>query len=127
MTTPDPITTALEALLDRLSQYRFDRLNEAKLAAQLCLALEALHVHYVQEFPLAGGRGRLDFYLPDTGLFIETKVNGSWATVLAQLQRYCEAPGTAGGLLVTGRHSLRGMPATLAAKPLRVLWVGYQL
>lgn len=71
-------------------------------------------------------KNRIDFYLPDVGVGVECKVQGSVATVAEQLQRYAQRDEVRGLVLVTRCRAHR-LPTTIAGKPLRVIWVAGML
>ena len=122
--TTAPTELQLFELRDQLQRWRYPTLTESALQANVELALRLLKINYRREWRLSGEAGRVDFWLPDSRLFIECKISQPWTTVLRQLSRYCEASETAGGLLITRKHNHRDMPTALHGKPLAVLWVG---
>ncbi len=110
----------LDETANLLRQYSFAAASEA-----------TLH-HAVHGVFLAGGipveperilsaRDRIDFYLPDSQLGIECKIDGSPSEVMRQLLRYTESPEIAGLILVTSRTKHRSIPPTLGGKPVRVV------
>lgn len=119
----DRATENLAAMLAHLAAYRYACLSEAALVSQVTQVLQLHGYEFEREFSLAVG-GRLDYYLPRTRLFIECKVDQSWAKVVRQLGRYCEANETSGGLLISRRNAHRDLPATINGKPIASLWVG---
>lgn len=116
-------TAALADLVELFGRYRLPVLSEAALVRHVELILGGAGIGYLREHRLATGH-RLDFYLPAPRLFIETKVAETWGTVLRQVEAYCKAPETAGGLLITRRNGHRRMPKEIHGKPLAVLWAG---
>ncbi len=119
----DRATDNLFAMLAHLAAYRYGCISEATLVSHVTQVLQLNGYEFEREFTLAGG-GRLDYYLPRTRLFIECKVDQSWATVIRQLARYCEASETSGGLLISRRNAHRDLPDTIHGKPIASLWVG---
>lgn len=66
---------------------------------------------------------RVDFLIDRVG--IELKVDGSWAAVLRQLDRYAASPDLDALVLVTTRRSIaREMPPLLRGKPLVSISLG---
>lgn len=120
----DDAAHALAMLYDHLSDFRFACLTEQALARGINTVLRQTGVTFERERWLPDVSGRLDFYLPDTRLFIESKVFGSWANVLRQLHLYCGSAEVAGGLLISRKAVHQHFPAELNGKPLRTLWVG---
>lgn len=114
-------TPALDALAARLTAYRVATGTEAAFQADIARVLEREGLAFEREYPLSGGRGRIDFYLRGAQIGLELKVQGqSPSLVAAQLQRYAGAPEIAGLILVTARRALGRLPPVIGGKPLRV-------
>jgi hypothetical protein len=65
--------------------------------------------------------GRLDFFLPQSGIALELKVDGSKMELARQIVRYLEEPIVTGVLVVTTRHTHRGLQPVMLGKPVLVL------
>ncbi len=109
-----------EAVLLKLSGYRFRARDEAVLQAGVAAALEAEGIEFVREHRL-GPHDRPDFWLPESGTALEVKVAGSLMDVTRQAQRYAEHEEVKDVLIVTTRSVHLGVAVTLAGKPVRVL------
>lgn len=114
----DPFSPVLVAL----SAYRFVAHDEHRLYEGLSLAFTSAGLVFERERVLAfpdRKTGRLDYYVPSTGLAIEVKVQGASATILRQIARYASHPDVAGVLLVTTLARLMLAPTHLSNKPVR--------
>jgi hypothetical protein len=99
--------------------------NERQMQDDIETILSALYPGQAwREYLLPGGR--IDFRL-FSGVGIECKVDGSLSEVLRQIAGYCGQADIQGVLLVTSRPAHLRCPATLAGKPVRVLWVAGNL
>lgn len=65
--------------------------------------------------------GRLDYFLPESGIAIEVKVQGAHAAIVGQLRRYAWCEEVKGVLLVTTRGALARVPSMLEGKPVRAM------
>lgn len=70
---------------------------------------------------------RLDFWLPESGIAVETKVEGSTGEVVRQLKRYADLPEVLCVVLIDRRA--RELPPMLSGKPVVALplWKGQML
>jgi hypothetical protein len=112
----------VEALAELLSNYRFRAEGEHMLQDGIAEALSLEGVSSVREHRMESDQP--DFWLPEDRIAIEVKVGGGMASVMRQVDRYCQNSDVTGVLLVTTRMSHRGMPRSLHGKPIRILWVG---
>jgi hypothetical protein len=85
-----------------LRSRRFTFIGEAELQGAIATLLGQEGIVFERERQL-GAAGRIDFYLPDTALGIEVKVEGSPSAVARQLMRYAEHDEIRQILLVTSR------------------------
>src|SRR3972149_4590539 len=76
--------------------------TESQLQADVETALDASDWYFVREHSL-GKSGRIDFYLPDSKIGIECKVDGSPSPVARQLVRYAAEPSIAALVLVSSK------------------------
>src|SRR4051812_30355971 len=83
-------------------------------------------VTYFREYDLGPDCGRIDFFLPDSRIGVELKVQGSPTAVLRQLYRYTLSPTIDSLILVTARIRLAPLSSMLNGKPLfsAMLWSG---
>jgi len=114
----DAHLTRVAALL-QAKRYRFA--TEADLQRGIGDVLRAAGEDVTAELKLSA-RDRIDFFVAP-GLGIEVKVQGTDEAVHMQLLRYAEHGRIEGLLLVTGTNRLRGVPASIEGKPVRVVLV----
>jgi hypothetical protein len=99
----------LEKLASLLAAYRLASASEEELQSAV-LEVLAPGREVVREYDL-GKAGRIDFFLPVSGVGIECKVDGGRYDLVRQLQRYCKSPEISGILVVTTRGSHADLPA----------------
>ena len=112
-------------LLRIFTQYRYPLGSESGFQNGLESVLRKHEIPYFREWDLGNNFGRIDFYLPQFRTGIELKVKGSPSEVARQLHRYCQSPDVAAVVLLTGRHRLARMPASINGKPLMSVWLGW--
>ncbi|WP_053235947.1 hypothetical protein [Sandaracinus amylolyticus] len=115
--TAERVTTALRSRA-------FLAANEHELHEGIESALRYDGVEFEREVRL-DARSRVDF-LTDDGVAIEVKVDGAVGEVARQLERYARSPRVTSVVLVTtrARHLTLRSFATMADKPLAVVWLG---
>ena len=109
-----------------MSAVLFHRLRfgtEADLHDDVARLLTNLGIHFVRELRLTAEE-RIDFYLPDSMIGIECKVDGGPTAVASQLLRYAESKDIAELLLITSKRSHMLSVDELSGKPVRCLWIG---
>ena len=113
----------IKILFALLSKGRFSCATESKAQADMEAHLLVSGVSFEREKRL-GAAGRVDFYLPRSGLAIELKDARSHSKreVFRQCERYCLEESVSGLILATGR--MQGLPATIHGKPVMVLQLG---
>lgn len=113
---PD-VSGALLLIARILTQYRYRYGSEQQLHERLADVLSTYQVAYRHEYIL-DAQNRADFFLEESGLVIEVKVDGSLAQALRQVHRYLKLPQVSGVLLAgTPTWALEGiheLPAYLA-------------
>lgn len=112
------------AVVVALGRFRLSVTTEADLQASIAQALVQCGVAFVREHPLS--RGPVDFFLPESRIAIEAKVEGSPASVTKQVVDYLADDQVAGLVLVTAKRNLGRLPAEVLGKPVAVLalWRG---
>ena len=116
----------LTALLAR-NRFRFRFRDEYELQDGIELVLKRADVAFEREYLLPPpnvarhyGTGRIDFFIPASGLGVEVKVGGSLSHLTRQLWRYAEHPLIKELLVVSSRLSLRELPAVMEGRPVHV-------
>ena len=94
--------------------------DELEMQKRIGAALTAEGIEHMREAPIRGGR--IDFRIGNIG--VECKVKGSLSALTRQVSAYTDEPGISEFLVVTTRFALRRLPASMAGKAIRVLWVG---
>lgn len=89
--------------------------DERELQGCVGAALRAAGISFEAEYR-ANRRDVFDFWLPDLGLVLETKVWGSNAQLLRQLKRYADLEEVAAIAVIDRRR--RELPRTLSGKPI---------
>jgi len=119
----DPSSTlhVMENLARDLRQYRYSFQREVDLQGGVWEAFQksewSLEVR--REYVL-GPKDRVDFWVEGSGIAVELKTMGPLSKVVSQVARYAAHDSVHGVLLVTTSQRLaRGMPDTLAGKPVR--------
>lgn len=102
-----------------LQSYRYRYTDEASLHRAIEEVLVREHYTYLHEHSLDPAN-RVDFYLE--GLVIEVKIDGTFATALRQVDRYCDLDAVTGVLLATTQRwsSSADIPPMLRAKPFAI-------
>lgn len=101
--------------------YSFRCGREIDLQAGVELALAGLGTPYEREYRF-DRRNRIDFWLPEPGIGIEIKIQGSVTDVLLQLSRYAAFPQVHGLVLLTTRRThLQIRENTVEGKPLEIV------
>jgi hypothetical protein len=113
-------TTASDQIAALISRHRFRYRDETQLQAGIAQVLAEGGVTAVAEAQLSAC-DRIDFLAGAVG--IEVKVAGSRANVTRQLRRYAASARVEALILVTNRARHRAMPAEIAGKPVRVVWL----
>lgn len=109
-------------LLKVLSSYRFRFSSEKELQEGISVALERNSVEFIREKSLSA-KDRIDFFIPETGIGIEVKLDGSANKLARQVQKYSEYPDLKGLLVVVTRSRLTDLPEQLNGKPIVVFKV----
>jgi len=107
----------IDDIAELIGGYRFSYTSEVQLHAHIAAVLTDARFGFEQEVTMAS-RDRINFLIDGVG--IEVKIQGSYATVLAQLQRYAASPRVDALLLVTTIATHLAMPVQIGGKPLRV-------
>lgn len=110
----------IDAIAVALSSRRFSFTSESELQEGIADVLGQEGFSFEREAVLAPG-DRVDFLVGAVAL--EVKVDGAPSAVLGQLHRYAQCPRVEALLLVTSRATLRGVPAELAGKPCRAVYL----
>lgn len=95
--------------------------DEAELQEALATVLAAPELGVVREH--VHGRNRFDFWIEQTGIVIEAKIQGSRNELIRQLHRYAEIDIVREVVVVTTKLQLR-VHMMLAGKPVSTIWVG---
>ena len=113
-------------LVKTISGYKYRLGAETDFQNGVARALELHGIAHQREWDLGRPYGRIDFFLPESGVGIELKTKGSPGKVLRQLHRYACCPQIHGLVLVTGCARLAFIPAELNGKPIvtAALWPG---
>jgi len=115
----DLVTAA--AIAQVLHGVRLPLGRELAMQNAVSQALSVMGVAHEREYQLGPAHGRIDFFVPESGIGIELKVQGSPSDVTAQLFRYALSHQVRELVLVSGRVQLRNLPPTLHSKPLTVV------
>ncbi|MCY9870345.1 hypothetical protein [Vibrio barjaei] len=112
----------LEAALEVLGRARLNISNEAKAQVELSLYFQKIGLNFEKEYRL--DEGIVDFFLPDSGIAIELKVDKGWSKtkVFRQCERYCQSDEVHGIILATGAY--QGLPEKINGKPALVFQMG---
>ncbi len=115
-----------ESLVGLICGYRYITGNEIDLQEGLARVFDLNEVDYLREYELTPDYGRIDFFLPESGVGVELKTQGSPTAVLRQLYRYTRSPEIASLILVTARARLIPMDSRFNGKPVysAALWSG---
>ncbi|PZE66928.1 hypothetical protein [Curtobacterium sp. MCBD17_021] len=105
------------AVLDR-TQLQF--VSEDDLQESIRTALMAAGIPAERERRLSDGRSRIDLFA-NPGIGVEVKIDGSWAAVVRQLQRYAKCPEIDELILVTSRSKHHRIPTELEGKPVHLV------
>jgi hypothetical protein len=89
--------------------------SERELQDRVAKVLTEAGIKHHREFMLPGV-GRLDFYVYELGIAIETKTKDGRAKVLRQIKAYADEADVR-GVIVMSRQPL-AIPATLSGKPI---------
>lgn len=96
--------------------------DEAELQAEVERILTARGGVVERERHLSA-RDRPDFMLPDEGLALEVKVDGSATDLLRQIHRYAGHDEVEGVIVLTTKSRHRSMPPEVNGVPVFVLWL----
>lgn len=113
-----------EPIVRALARYAYSPRDEAHLYEGINHVLDAAGISYERERRVVmqwDKTGRLDYFLPESGIAIEVKVQGAHAAIVAQLRRYAWCEEVKGVLLVTTRGALARVPSMLEGKPARAM------
>src|SRR5215510_3383221 len=94
------IIEVAESFVELICGYRYITGNEIDLQDGLSRVFDLNQVTYVREYDLGPNSGRIDFFLPDSRIGVELKVQGSPTGVLRQLYRYTLSPSIDSLILV---------------------------
>lgn len=113
------VTDKLERLSVLLKRGRYRLGDEGWCQQDIGSWLNKNGVIFKREFVL--NQGRVDFFLPKSGIAIEVKVSKQWQkmAVFRQCEGYCRDSRVLGLLLATGAS--QGLPLEIEGKPARVL------
>lgn len=110
------VREAMDSVARLISSHRYAFGDEKALQAVMAQLFERHGVVFEREKPLLGGP--IDFFLTESSIGIEVKVQGSPSKVSEQLLRYANCPELNGILLVTSKSSVaKFIPPFLAGKP----------
>jgi hypothetical protein len=109
-------------IAERLRSYRFNFNSEDELQRGVERALERESIPFEREARISD-KDRIDFLC--SGIGIEIKTQGSRASVLRQVHRYCGLEALSELILLTSRSNhTRGLGDALQGKPVHVVYVG---
>lgn len=114
--------TLIATVRAALRGVRFHASGEASLQAAIADVFARHDIPFEREVALAAA-DRVDF-LVGGDLAVEVKVDGALSAVTRQLHRYAQHGGVRELVLVTTLLRHRGVPASLAGKPLSVIHIG---
>jgi len=120
------IVEQAESIVELICGYRYVTGNEIDLQEGLSRVFDLNQVSYLREYDLGPNSGRIDFFLPNSRIGVELKVQGSPTAVLRQLYRYTWSPDIDSLILVTARARLVLPQSILNGKPVfsASLWSG---
>jgi len=94
--------------------------SEDDLQESIRAALVSAGIPAERERRLSDGRSRIDLFV-EPGVGVEVKIDGSWAAVVRQLQRYAKCPEITELVLVTSRSKHHRIPTELEGKPVHLV------
>lgn len=120
------IVADAQSLVGLICGYRYLTGNEIDLQDGLARVFDLNEIPYLREYALGPEFGRVDFFLPDSRIGLELKVQGSPTAVLRQLYRYTLSPEIDSLIFVTARARLIPIDSILNGKPVfsAALWSG---
>lgn len=112
------ITHSTHAVVQVLGSYRYRFSSEKQLHEGISQALERSHIGFIHEHK-ASESCRFDFWIPDSGVVIEAKIDGSFATAIRQAHRYLEIPECKAVIIAaTKQWATISLPVELRGKPI---------
>lgn len=105
-----------------LSTVRFSFSSEDELQRGIAEVLGRNAIAHQREHRLSSV-DRIDFFLPDDGIGIEVKCDGSTADLVRQVNRYVQHDDVRALLVVASRIRLANMPEQINGKPVRVVTI----
>lgn len=114
---------ATNRLIPLIQSHRLRFSRETDLHADLKTLLVTAGIFFVHELRLTE-KDRIDFYLPDSMIGIECKVDGGPTAVASQLLRYAQHEDIAELILITSRRGQVLTVDNLSGKPLHCIWIG---
>ena len=116
------IQQRINTLAAILKRHQLDYIDEKECQRQIDEMLREQGATFEREVPM--GSGYIDFYFRQSGLGLEVKANKNWSRreIFYQCEDYCKDERLAGLVLATGRA--QGLPSSLYAKPVRVVYLG---
>lgn len=103
-----------------LKGFKYRVQNEADLQLAVARALDQSGMNYTEQVEIGAGK-RIDFVLGTVG--VELKTKGGLGEVTRQLFGYAQEACLTELVLVTTLARHRNMPATMAGKPLTVVYL----
>lgn len=103
-----------------LSHVRFSFCTEDELQRGIDQVLDRAGVPRKREYRLSSV-DRIDFFLPDAGMGIEVKCDGSTANLVRQVSRYAQHQEIRSLAIIASRIRLANMPARINGKPVQVI------
>lgn len=101
---------------------RFSFTSEDELQRGIAEVFSRVGLFHVREHRLSP-TDRVDFFLPDHGMGIEVKVDGSTADLVRQVTRYVQHDEIRTLAVIASRIRLANMPDRINGKPVQVITV----
>jgi len=123
MTTTAPSRAVAEQIAATVTRYshRLRAADPAGLREDLARLFAATWIRAARDVPV--GPGRAADFLVHGGIDVEARSGGPGAGVIKDLAARAACPTVAGIVLVTRCPAHRGVPGTLAGKPVLVAWL----
>ena len=109
---------AFDVVARAMAGHRFHITSESALQIGIGTVLSGAGLTAVAEYVV--GKDRFDFFLPDPGLAIEVKIDGSLTEITRQLYRYAAHDEVEALMLLTTRRQHDRLPSSMHGKPVRV-------
>lgn len=103
-----------------ISHVRFSFCSEDELQRGIDQVLERAGIAREREYRLSAV-DRIDFLLPEHGMGIEVKCDGSTADLVRQVSRYVQHDQVRSLAVIASRIRLANMPSRINGKPVQVI------